>query len=162
MNVADVIDASSTNDCDWFEVSTNTLKKHFVHKCLLPSLLVDLEVRDGVVVTKATNYCPVEFGRGLMLVGRPMENVKIDVLHLCMPSKDIGEALDTARKLEVREFSDGKEYFKFKHSWNCVVFTTAQYTLFVDWLKRVYTDADLKDARFVANWKKQHLGKFFC
>ena len=152
----DVIDASPSNDGDWLRIRTNTLKRHYVHKCLFPKLVADLEARDGVVGTEPVQEFSVEFRiTNFMLVGRPTEVVNIDCVKIQLLSRDIGASIVMMKSLETRHFADGTEYFKFRNSNNCVVLTRAQFFAFLRWLEETYESAEIRDINFVEEWKKK-------
>lgn len=148
----EVIDASPSDDGDWILIRTDTLKPHFVHKCLLPALVADLEGRSTELNTEHTRLAYIEFAMtSFIFYGTPREVLKLDSLNITILSRDVCLAIDKLASLQPRKFSDGTEYFKLKSSFNCMVLTLAQRDLLLSGILSIRDDADSRYEDFICS-----------
>jgi hypothetical protein len=110
----------------WVRFMSDGWKMHFVDVRLLSGLMEDSASRNHASpfyepVTKAWIDLP-----GMILQDRSIEEFSFDGITLEMPSEDFEHFRESLRDKKVREFSDGRKYFKI-HGWlHCVVFTPEQ------------------------------------
>lgn len=151
----DVVDASPSEDGDWFVLRSEKLKQHLVHKCNLSNLIIDLELRNFSSEIDHAKQTYIEYKiSSMMIYGRPLEIIRLDCLDIKILSRDVMYLIEEMNSLKIRTFADGSEYYKIKSSFCCLVLTKEQFYLLWDELISIYIDANERDILFMDEWKK--------
>jgi len=157
--VIEVTDISPGDGGDWMLVRARDLKNHYVHKCLYSQLVADLESR-GYHIYDSTPTVSTRFELpvAVYFASRPEEHLKIDVLSITIPSRDVEITMHNLMSLPERTFHDDKEYFKLKCERTCIVMTPDQRDAFALALQSLVVRANKREDAFferLTNEKKK-------
>jgi len=149
-------DASPSDAGDWMLVRAQGLKDHYVHKCIFSNLVASLEsygypVIDSVQTKAARHEEPCL----LNVDGRPEEHVKIDVLSITIPSRDVEVAMNRLISLPIGKFKGGQEYFRLNSTQTCIILTPEQRSAFCSALASLVDRAKSRDSKFFENLKRE-------
>ena len=150
------LDASPSDEGDWMLVKSRELKNHYVHKCLFPQLVADLEGRGYPVLDSTpTRVARYEMPVFIYFMNRPEEKVKIDVLEITVPSRDVEIAKEILLGLKQRKFHDGTAYYKLKGLNTCIVLTFDQRSGLIFALQSLIDRANKREDEFFNNFMKK-------
>ena len=117
----------------WARVDHPGYKGHYCPRKLAGALLAELgnrRDRDYPWKHGEGEISPASEGsldlRGMIMVDRPIEKIKIDTLTLSIPSQNFAEFLRELKFVHKRVFADGQEHYKIHGDYSCVVFTPEQ------------------------------------
>jgi hypothetical protein len=95
---------------------------------------------------------------GMIWNGRTMLDFKVDTLELKIPAHDLGRFITNIRKLPLRTFADGTDYYKLHAFSRCLVLSPDQRAGLQRLMEEAYPDAEAaadEDIRKMAKIRQQ-------
>jgi len=154
----DLTDLTLMGETSWFLVHFNLneetkliAKSHYVHKCLLSSLIVDLETRGySVNSIDSVDTINLDLG-GIIMTGMPMETIRLDLVDIQIWSHQALGIVDLmlCYSDQPRSFKSKDKYYKVHHWGFCTVFTVDQRNALLEALIEMGPAADARADIFI-------------
>ena len=147
------MDASPSDDGDWISIKIKDNKKPtLIHKCIFPEYILMLE---NYQVTVTSTECIRKLSVSMQnfaysIKGRPIEEVKLDVLKLQMLSRDIGIFTTEVELSPHVSFRSGGFFFKVETRDARIILTKDQQELLLGHLYSIREGARARDEVFMS------------
>lgn len=160
----ELTDLTALDETSWFLVHFNSneetqaiCKSHYVHKCLLSSLITDMQIRGHSLcsIEPVEEFC-IDLG-GAIIMGMPIETIRLDLVNIDLWSHQILGITNLILSYSdnPRQFVNGQKYYKLHHWGFCTVFTADQHDALIEALLEMLPDAEERSDEFIDSMAKK-------
>ena len=142
-----------SSEDDWVSLSFKDAKHHVAPLSMAMAVNDDLVARDSKPAIISTTITVVLDQGGMCYADRPYYSVFLDGLEVKTPAEHVGFFLSRLKRLDIRQFPDGRRYVKLHGYYGCLVLTPGQSVKLVALWSRIESKADARADEF---YRKKH------